>query len=266
MVLDDGKLPRDFVDSNLRVDIKWLRRLSSHENDTMEMLDTLMKHSELPFDVDQLSSKFNMNQFFEKEYFAMSLFYLGMLTIKDDFTVGFPNQTMFKIFTEYYNETARIEVSKGYTEYFRQFTKDLDIEQLFAGYWETYVGQIPAQAFDKMNENFFRTSFFELCTRYLSKWFTFSVEANYPSGRSDMEMLGKYHAEYKDIRQMIEFKYFSKADAKAKGIMDLTVAFQEDIKQINSYAVDAQAEFPNHKITKHIIYIVSNEGFKYFKC
>jgi len=266
MLLDDGKLPREFVDSNLRVDVSWLRRLSTHENDTMELLQKLMNDNELLFDIDQLSSKFNMSQFFEKEYYAMSLFYLGMLTVKDRFTVGFPNQTMFKIFTEYYNDTAHLEVSKGYTEYFRQYIKDLDVGALFAGYWETYIGQIPAQAFDKMNENFFRTSFFELCTRYLSYDFTFSIEANHPSGRSDMEILGKYHTEYKDIRQLIEFKYFNKADGKAKGILELTEAFKEDIDQINKYEQDALAEFPNHKTSKHIIYIVSNEGFKYFRC
>jgi len=265
MVLDDGRIPREFIDSNLRVDVNWLRRLSTHENDTRNLLETLMLDNELQFDVDQLSSKFNMSQFFEKEYYAMSLFYLGMLTIKDDFTVCFPNQSMFKIFTEYYNDTARIEVSKGYTEYFRQYLKDLDIEQLFAGYWETYVGQIPAQAFDKMNENFFRTSFYELCTRYLSRYFTFAIEANRPSGRSDMEILGKFHTKYADIHQLIEFKYFTKEQAKKVGVWNLTAPAPEDIDQINKYEADINKVFPTHKTSKHIIYIVSNDGFRYFK-
>jgi len=265
MVLDDGRIPREFIDSNLRVDINWLRRLSTHENDTRDLLNTLMLDNELQFDVDQLSSKFNMSQFFEKEYYAMSLFYLGMLTVKDRFTVGFPNQSMFKIFTEYYNDTAHIEVSKGYTEYFRQYLKDLDIEQLFCGYWDTYVGQIPAQAFDKMNENFFRTSFYELCTRYLSYDFTFAIEANRPSGRSDMEILGKFHTEYADIHQLIEFKYFTKEKAKTFGVWELSEPDQKDIDQINGYEADVNKEFPTHKTSKHIIYIVSNDGFRYFK-
>jgi len=264
MTLDDGRIPREFIDSNLRVDVSWLRRLSTHENDTRDLLNTLMLDNELQFDVDQLSSKFNMSQFFEKEYYAMSLFYLGMLTIKDDFTVAFPNQSMFKIFTEYYNDISHIEVSKGYTEYFRQYLKDLDIEKLFAGYWTTYVGQIPAQAFDKMNENFFRTSFYELCTRYLSRYFTFAIEANRPSGRSDMEILGKYHTEYKDIHQLIEFKYFTKQEAKKRGIEELTEPFPEDVEQLNGYEADVNSQFPTHQTSKHIIYIISNDGFKYF--
>ena len=52
---------------------------------------------------------------------------------------------------------------------FRQFLYDHNLAALFAGYWEIYIGQIPAQAFDKANENFFRTTFYELCTRYLSR-------------------------------------------------------------------------------------------------
>ena len=50
-----------------------------------------------------------------------------------------------------------------------------------------YVGQIPAQAFDKVNENFFRTTFYELCTRYLAPDFMFAIEVNHPSGQSDWE-------------------------------------------------------------------------------
>ena len=58
---------------------------------------------------------------------------------------------------------------RGYTEIFRQFLHDHDLAMLFAGYWQVYIGQIPAQAFDKANENFFRTTFYELCTRYLAR-------------------------------------------------------------------------------------------------
>ncbi len=76
---------------------------------------------------------------------------------------------MREIFADYYNTLARIDVTKGYPPYFEQFLLDLDLEKLFAGYWEVYVGQLPAQLFDHMNENFFRTTFFELCTRYLAR-------------------------------------------------------------------------------------------------
>ncbi len=60
-----------------------------------------------------------------------------------------------------------------------------------------------------MNENFYRTTFYELCSRYLSPWFTWHVERSYPQGRSDLEFVGKYHEIYAGLRWMIEFKYYS---------------------------------------------------------
>ena len=167
-VLNHGTLPRDFIDENLRTDVSWLKRLASGEKPALAVLEQVLLNNELPYDEKALGSKFNMEQFFERDFYPISLFYLGMLTIKDHFSMMLPNQTMREIFTEYFNTLARIEVSEGYTPYFRQFLVDLDVEKLFAGYWAVYVGQLPAQLFDKMNENFFRTTFFELCSRYLS--------------------------------------------------------------------------------------------------
>ncbi|MFH0925535.1 MAG: AAA family ATPase, partial [bacterium] len=214
LVLNSGKMPRDVIDDNLRTDLSWVKRLTQKEENTREMLEKLIFDKELTYDIDTISSKFNMNQFFDKDFYPLSLFYLGMLTFKDKFKMQLPNLTMKKIFTDYFNTIENIEVSKGYTDIFRQFLNDLEIEKLFKGYWEVYVSQFPAQIFDKMNENFFRTTFYELCTRYLSYDFTFAIETNHPSGRSDWEMLGKFHTQYKHQKFLIEFKHFNNTEGK----------------------------------------------------
>ncbi len=183
-----------------------------------------------------VESKFNMNQFFEEESFPVSLFYLRMLTFQDDYTMTFPNQTLETIFANYYNELEKISVSIGYTDYFRQFMKDLDLEKLFAGYFKRYLEQIPAQACDKVNENFYRTTFFELCSRYLFRNFVLNIESNYPSGRSALEFLGKYHTQYKNLKWIVEFKHFSKENAKKEGIYNLKAARNNEIKQVTGYA------------------------------
>src|SRR5689334_7898901 len=64
----------------------------------------------------------------------------------------------------------------------------------------------------KVNENFYRSTFFELCSRYLSKWFTWNVERSYPSGKSDLEFVGKYHEQFAGLRWVIEFKYYSNSE------------------------------------------------------
>jgi hypothetical protein len=144
-------------------------RLTGGTGPARELVERLMFDGSLPADLDMLSSKFNMERFFQREFFPLSLYYLGMVTFRDEYALCFPNLSVKKIFTEYFNELENISVSDGYTDMFRRFLADNDWAALFAGYWDRYVGQIPAQAFDQANENFFRTTFYELCTRYLSR-------------------------------------------------------------------------------------------------
>lgn len=264
-VLGNGEIPQDFIDDNIKTDTSWIRRLTGSEKSARAVLEKLMIEGGLEYDYNMISSTFTMNQFFEESFYPVSLFYLGMLTIQDQYRMCLPNQTLKKIMTGYFNELERINVSIGYTSYFRTFKQDMDISKLFAGYFKTYIGQIPAQACDKINENFYRTTFYELCTRYLSMDFVFTIETNYPSGRSDWEMLGKYHTHYKNQKWVIEFKHFSKDEAKKKRIYDLESAREEDRTQVEGYAQDIVREFPEYKIRKYVIYTISCETFRCFE-
>ena len=175
-----------------------------------------------------------------------------------------PNQTMREIFTDYFNTLARITVSTGYIDYFRQFIVDLDLDKLFGGYWQVYVGQLPAPLFDKMNENFFRTTFFELCARYLSHDFTFAVEVNVPSGRSDWEMLGKPDSQFANTKFLLEFKYIPIKEEHKSRLLQLTAPLPEDVAQVTGYAEDIHREFPKFTIHRYIVYIVGRKGFRMF--
>ncbi len=76
------------------------KRLTQKEENTREMLEKLIFDKELSYDIKMLSSKFNMDQFFEKDFYPLSLFYLGMLTFKDKFKMHLPNLTMKQIFID----------------------------------------------------------------------------------------------------------------------------------------------------------------------
>ncbi|MFH0924140.1 MAG: AAA family ATPase [bacterium] len=263
--LDNGTIPLEIIDDNLRVDLNWIRRLTQKEENAREMLETLLFEKELPYDSKMITSKFNMNHFFEKDFYPLSLFYLGMLTFKNEFRMQFPNLTMKQIFTEYFNIIENIEVSKGYTAIFERFVKDLDIEALFRGYWDVYVKQLPAQIVDKVNENFYRITFYELCTRYLSYSFTFSIENNYPSGRSDWEMLGKFHTRYRHQKYLVEFKYYSNTEGNKLKVLKSKKPKKEDIEQVKGYEQDILRQFPYFKIRSYLIYIMGNKGFRCFE-
>lgn len=262
-VIDGGEIPTEMIDPNIKTDVNWIRRLAGGKGEPLEMLRVLINGEGLEYDESMLSDKFNMNQFFDKDFYPISLFYLGMITVVDEYQMDFPNQSLTKIFTDYYNTLTKVDVSKGYTKYFRAFLKDYDLIALFAGYYEKYIGQIPSQAFDKINENFIRTTFFELCTRYLSRHFTFAIETNYPSGRCDWEMLGRFDTVYRNNNFMIEFKYYKKSQKRE--FDSINGALLNDIEQVKGYAQDAKRSFPNYNIRTFICYVNANNGFKMYE-
>lgn len=264
LVISNGKLPTETIDQNLRVDVNWLRRLTGSDEETRELLEQLMFDGALPVDMTMLRSKFNMSEFFQKRFFPLSFYYLGMLTFRDRFSLTFPNLTVKTIFTEYFNEVEHIEVSLGYTDMFRRFLGDHDLEALFAGYWKQYIGQIPAQAFDKANENFFRTTFYELCTRYLSQDLMIAIEVNHPGGRSDWEAVGRAGTPFENEAFMLEFKHLARAEGERLGVSRWTEPKEEDIAQVTRYADDLKRRYPELTIRRHLLYTVGAAAYRFF--
>jgi len=234
-------IPKRLTDLNLKTDISWVKRLTaSNPKKTTAFVDQLTLHNQIEYDDVFLVEKFNMSQFFDAGFFPISFFYLGMLTKQNDFYLRLPNLNMRQIFVEYFNEIHHIDVSTEYAEFMQQFVNQPDLETLFAGYWERYVAQLPKAIFQQVNENFYRTTFFELCSRYLSRWFTWNVERSYPAGKSDLEFVGKFDEKFAGLRWLIEFKYLSNTEFSRMNIGMDKFQLQE-------------------------IYCIGNQGFRVFE-
>lgn len=261
------KIPEYLTDLNLRTDLSWVRRITgSNPENTEDFVNQLLMSNTISYDGDFLTSKFNMSQFFEKSFYPISFYYLGMLTKRDQFSMKLPNGNMRKIFTEYFNELHHIDVSTLYADMMRRFVNQPNLPELFAEYWRLYVSQLPEAIFQQVNENFYRTTFFELCSRYLSKWFTWNIERSYPQGRSDLEFVGKFHERFAGLRFVIEFKYFSNAEFKRfkMTIEDFRLR-EEDAVQIAGYAAGLRQEYPQARISQFVIYCIGNQGFRVFE-
>ena len=263
LVINRGEIPTDRMDQNLKVDINWLRRLGGSEA-TRELVDQLLSSGTLAADLNQVRSQFNREKFVDPEFFPMSLFFLGLVTFEDRYTLRFPNLTVKTLFLEYFNDIHAIKVSSGYTDMFRAFLKDHDFKALFAGYWNVYLAQVPAQAFDKMNENFFRTTFYEICQRYLSFDITFLIEVNRRHGRSDFEAWGRADSAFAGRAWVIEFKHFSAAEAKKVGVAKWSEARPEDAEQVRTYAADLEHDHPEFKTQCLMVYTISSREFRIF--
>ncbi|MCP4107037.1 MAG: AAA family ATPase [Desulfobacteraceae bacterium] len=264
---DQKSIPRHLTDMNLKTDISWVRRLTgANPQYTEEFVNQLTLHNIIRYNDKLLVEKFDMSRFFDESCFPISFFYLGMLTRHDDFYLKLPNLNMRQIFVEYFNEIHRIDVSTKYAEMMQGFVNQPDLPRLFADYWNLYVSQLPEAIFQQVNENFYRTTFFELCSQFLSKWFTWNVERSYPQGRTDLEFVGKFHEKFAGMRIVIEFKYYSNTEFKKfKTTVDKFDLQKEDTVQINGYIEGLKQEYPEAGITRYVIYCIGNKGFRVFK-
>ena len=265
--LQKKEIPENLTDLNLRTDLSWVKRITGKNPEkTKEVIQNLNIGNLLSYDKKTLISKFNMSQFFDKSFFPISFFYLGMLTRHDDFSLKLPNLNMQQIFVEYFNEIQNIDVSTLYQDMMQRFVNHPDLPRLFTDYWQLYISQLPEAIFSKVNENFYRTTFFELCSRHLSKWFTWDMERSYPQGRTDLEFVGKYNEKYAGFRIVIEFKYFSNKKVKElKILMDQFQLREKDATQLKQYSVNIKKEWPDATIEQYLIYCFVNKGFRVFK-
>ena len=256
-----GEVPEEMIDENLRTDIGWLRRLTLSLENSKAMLDALVIDNELYYNVADLSSKFNKQKFFDKNFYPVSLFYLGMTTLQNNFRMALPNLTMRSIYMDYYNVLNRIDGGANrYVPTYERFVDERDFESLVRNYFEQYLGQFPAQVFDKINENFIRCSFFELVSRYLSSCYTFAIEQNNSEGRADFEMTGIPGTDYYTDDRLVEFKYYKAKEAEK--MLELDAPLPEHVEQVHRYAEDTLRHFPNYKVRTYVVYICANRGWK----
>ena len=259
--VNKGEVPEEMIDENLRTDIGWLRRLTLSLENSKAMLDALVIDNGLYYNVADLSSKFNKQKFFDKNFYPVNLFYLGMTTLFNDYRMMLPNLTMRSIYMDYYNVLNRIDGgAMRYAPVYERFTQERDFESLVQNYFEQYLGQFPAQVFDKINENFIRCSFFELVSRYLSSCYTFAIEQNNSEGRADFEMTGIPGTDYYTDDRLVEFKYYKAKEAEKMLASDAPLP--EHVEQVHRYAEDTLRHFPNYKVRTYVVYICANRGWK----
>lgn len=77
---EDFIIPKQHTDLILRTDLSWVKRITSTTTNTEEIVSDLLRTENIPYTEDSLVTNFNKEQFFDKEYYPISLYYLGMLT------------------------------------------------------------------------------------------------------------------------------------------------------------------------------------------
>jgi len=184
-------------------------------------------------------------------------------------TISFPNLNMYQIFLEYFNDYNKLDMTNPYKDALTAFVREPDLNTLFASYWEAYIKNLPEAIFTKMNENFYRTTFYHLCMQHLSRYFIWNVERSYPEGKSDLEFIGKHNEKFAGIRWVIEFKYYSNTGIKQKLSQDkITLdefkVQEDDLDQIRGYVQGLAREYPEAQVSQFVIYCFGNQDFRVF--
>ncbi len=263
----NGEIPLETTDDNIKTDKNWIRRLVRRNPESLKIIDQLVSTGHIGYNRDAFVSRFNANEFFEARYLTVGFYYLGILTFENDFMLTFPNTTMKRIFTEYYNEIAEIrfgvDEQMDINETFMAFLGNGDWSQVYAAFAKYYLSLVPATAYDKANENLFRTSFYFYCARSLAPYLLVTIEKELPSGRADFVAIPRLDSSSTEAT-VIEFKYYKNEEAARKGVLDWTEPPADAVEQVEKYRKDLQAIHPNYNFSSHIVVVAGTKGYKFF--
>ena len=266
----ERRIPNIVIDANVRTDIGWFRRLAQTNARALEKLRTYIERGEGEDVVmTALSAKFGRAKFFSEEFFPYALYYLGLMTFEDEMTLNIPNLTIRNMFVDYYDELSEFtnvdEARRAFVRAAKALAlKDGTWKALFDAYWQHYVkARIPAQAFDKMNENFFRTTFTSRCLDALASHYSFETEYNSSEGRCDFLAIPKPGSPRPAM--LVEFKYFTNAAAEKGKVLGRGEPDAETVEQALAYR-KALARRPdwNHPIAVAVVEVCGSEGYNWF--
>jgi len=265
-----GKQHPFVIDANVRTDIGWFRRLAQTNSRALERVRAYIERGEgESVFLSDLSAKFGRAKFFSEAFFPYALYYLGLLTFEDDVTFNIPNLTIKNMFVDYYDELSEFtnvdEARRAFVQAARAHMKANGTWRgIFDAYWQHYVkARIPAQAFDKINENFFRTTFTSRCLDVLPMFYSFETEYNSSEGRCDFLAIPK--SGVAKPAQLVEFKYFTNATAEKGNILGREEPDAETVTQALDYR-KALARRPdwNHEIATTVVEVCGSAGYNWF--
>ena len=217
-----------------------------------------------------LSAKFGRSKFFSKDFFPYALYYLGLLTFESQFRLQIPNLTIRNMFVDYYDELSAFTNEDVARRHFIGACEELVVNggtwaNVFEQFWQHYVkARIPAQAFDKMNENFFRTTFASRCMDAMPMVYSVWSEFNVSAGRIDFLASPKPGTNLRAC--LIEFKYMNCAEADRTHLLGKDHPEPADVKQTMDY-FESLVRDPNwthgREVEVVIVEVAGNRGYNW---
>lgn len=106
LAANDGKIPDELADVNIYENMSWTRRLILTLDNAKAMLDPLVIDNGLSYNVVDLTKKNNKTKIFNKEFYPIILFYLGITTLKNNYYMVLPNISMCTAYINFYRQLS----------------------------------------------------------------------------------------------------------------------------------------------------------------
>ena len=267
----NGGMPSPLViDANVRTDVGWIRRLAGSTANALARVQAYVERGEgESASYLGLSSKFGRAKFFSADFFPYALYYLGLLTFEGAFRLQIPNLTIRNMFVDYYDELSKFTNEDEARRHFIGAAEELVMNggtwaNVFEQFWLYYVkARIPAQAYDKMNENFFRTTFASRSWDALPMFYTIEMEYNTPAGRCDFLAVPK--PGLAKSAMLVEFKYFRGDEARRLHAAEQREPDAETLAQARRYrdSLPARPDW-SHAVETAVVEVYGNLGYRWF--
>ena len=270
LIDNGGRLPSRTLDTNVKPDIAWLTVMSRRGTAVENLLQALVgRNDPVPVSPEKIHEQISAGKFFAPDYFPICLYYLGLLTFKDEFSLGVPNLSVERVILDYYQEVhVRKEPAlsdPAVVMALRAFVADHDWKALFGAFWEYGIRRImPAKLFSYVNEFFFQVTFFGFCLDRLSARYSIRIEENHFSGQSDFLAIPMPGENAPTV--VLEFKYVSKGAAKKATTPWAESALVRKAKdQLGRYLTDVGRQQPGQSVKGFVVLVTGNEGFEFFE-
>ena len=267
----NGGMPSPLViDANVRTDVGWIRRLAGSTANALARVQAYVERGEgESASYLGLSSKFGRAKFFSADFFPYALYYLGLLTFEGAFRLQIPNLTIRNMFVDYYDELSKFTNEDEARRHFIGAAEELVMNggtwaNVFEQFWLYYVkARIPAQAYDKMNENFFRTTFASRTWDALPMFYTIEMEYNTPAGRCDFLAVPK--PGLAKSAMLVEFKYFRGDEARRLHAAERREPDAETLAQARRYrdSLPARPDW-SHAVETAVVEVYGSLGYRWF--
>ena len=257
--LSFGKVPEKLVDVNIASDyskIGSMLRLCKGEN-RLDIIEKTISGEGILTDIVQ---KFNPAMDFTERELVSMLYYLGYLTIEDEF-VGYtrlkiPNKVMKEIYSEYFLKILEEEENLNIdSSYYTQIGIEIALEGKIdkaISLLQKYLKNLSNRDYQRFDEKYVKLIFY--CIMMNLKIYNVKSEMEIEKEYPDIVLIPKEQNKgYNSI--MIEFKYLKKTEEKK-----LKEKQEEAKKQIERYS-DTEEMKELEKLNKYTVVAVNDEVY-----